>query len=254
MRIITYNVNGIRAAINKGFIEWVKYSDADIICIQESKAQPEQIPTELFREAGYYDYWFSAQKKGYSGVGILAKKEPDNIIHGMGIEKYDNEGRVLRADYGDITILSVYHPSGTSGDERQAFKMTWLDDFLNFSKKLRSLRPNLIVSGDFNICHKPIDIHDPIRNAANSGFLPEEREWIGKFIDDGFIDSFRYFNNEPNNYTWWSYRAGARARNLGWRIDYNMVAVPLEKKMKNAAILADVVHSDHCPAVLDIAH
>jgi len=254
MYIISYNVNGIRAAMQKGLLDWVRNCGADVICIQETKAQPEQIPSDLFRDAGYYSYWFSAKKKGYSGVGILCKIKPDNVQFGMGIEKYDNEGRVIIADYGDLSIMNVYHPSGTTGDERQAFKMKWLDDFLVYSREIRKKRPNIIISGDFNICHKPIDIHDPVSNAKHSGFLPEEREWLTKFIEDGFIDSFRYFNKEPNNYTWWSYRANAREKNLGWRIDYHMVAKPLEKNMKNAAIHPNVYHSDHCPISLEISN
>lgn len=251
MKIITYNVNGIRAAINKGFIEWMKSVDADIICLQEIKAMSEQVPVELFEEEGYNHYWFSAQKKGYSGVAILAKKTPDKLTYGMNIEKYDFEGRFLRADYGDISVVSVYHPSGTT-EERQEFKMQWLDYFYEYIQDLKKQRSQLIICGDYNICHKPIDIHDPIRNKNSSGFLPEEREWISKFIDSGFIDSFRYFNKEPHNYTWWSYRARAREKNLGWRIDYNMVSENLESKMKRAAILNKAMHSDHCPVLVEI--
>lgn len=253
MRIITYNVNGIRAAITKGFAEWLKSVDADIICIQETKAQPQQIPFELFEEQGFTVYIHSAVKKGYSGVTILSKPKPVHIEYGMGMEKYDNEGRVIRADYDNFSVMSVYHPSGSSGDERQAFKMEWLDDFYKHIQGLRKDIPNLIISGDYNICHRPIDIHDPVRNAKSSGFLPEEREWISKFIDSGFIDSFRYFNEDPHHYTWWSYRANAREKNLGWRIDYNMVAEPLKDKLKRAVILPLAKHSDHCPVVLDIS-
>ena len=252
MKIITYNVNGLRAAIGKGLIEWLKTVNPDIVCFQETKAQPEQIPLFEFEEAGYQSFWHSAQKKGYSGVGILTKKKPDHVFYGMGIEKYDNEGRFLRVDYGDISVVSVYHPSGSSGDERQDFKMIWLEDFLNYINELKKIRPNLILCGDYNICHKPIDIHDPIRNATSSGFLPEEREWLSRFIDSGFIDSFRYFNSEPKQYTWWSFRANARAKNLGWRIDYNMVSKPLENKLKRSVILPDAKHSDHCPVLLEI--
>ncbi len=252
MKIITYNVNGIRAALGKGFLDWIKSVSPDIICLQEIKAQQDQLPLFDFEEAGYLNYWHSAQKKGYSGVAILTKTKPDNVFYGMGNEKYDNEGRFLRADYGDISVVSVYHPSGSSGDERQAFKMIWLEDFLNYINELKKIRPNLILSGDYNICHKPIDIHDPIRNATSSGFLPEEREWLSRFIDTGFIDSFRYFNKEPKQYTWWSFRANARAKNLGWRIDYNMVSKPLEKNMKRSVILPEAKHSDHCPVLLEI--
>ena len=252
MKIITYNVNGIRAALGKGLIGWIKSVNPDIICLQETKAQPEQLLLSDFEEAGYLNYWYSAQKKGYSGVAILTKTKPDKVSYGMGIEKYDNEGRFLRVDYGDISVVSVYHPSGSSGDERQAFKMVWLEDFLKYINELKKTRPNLILCGDYNICHKPIDIHDPIRNATSSGFLPEEREWLTRFIESGFIDSFRFFNKEPKQYTWWSFRANARSKNLGWRIDYNMVSQSLENKLKRSVILPEAKHSDHCPVFLEI--
>ena len=251
-RIITYNVNGIRAALNKGLIGWIKSVDPDIVCFQEIKADYNAIPIFDFEEAGYHHFWFPAQKKGYSGVGILSKTKPDNVVKGMGIEKYDNEGRVIRADFGDISVISVYHPSGTSGDERQDFKMIWLDDFLEYINNLKKERSKLIICGDFNICHKPIDIHDPIRNAHNSGFLPEEREWITKFLDNGFIDSFRHLNKELHQYTWWTFRANARARNLGWRIDYNMITENLLNLLKTTVILPEAKHSDHCPVQVEL--
>jgi exodeoxyribonuclease-3 len=251
-KIITYNVNGIRAAISKDLLGWLQTVSPDIVCFQETKAQPEQIPVMEFEALGYKSYWFSAKKKGYSGVALLSKQEPDNVIAGMGIQKYDDEGRFIRADFGDITVVSVYHPSGTSGDERQAFKMTWLEDYKNYIDQLKKERPNLILSGDYNICHKPIDIHDPIRNAHSSGFLPEEREWVSRFLDSGFIDTFRVFNQEPKQYTWWSFRANARAKNLGWRIDYHMVSQSLEKSLVRSVILPDARHSDHCPVLLEV--
>ena len=251
-KIISYNVNGIRAAMKKGFMEWVSAVDADIICIQETKAQGDQIPVFEFEAAGYKTYLLSAVKKGYSGVAILTKKEPDKIIYGMGIQKYDDEGRFIRADYGDISVVSVYHPSGSSGEPRQAFKMQWLADFQQYINELKKERPKLIISGDYNICHRPIDIHDPVGNKNSSGFLPEEREWIGGFIESGFVDSFRHFNKEPHQYSWWSYRANARANNKGWRIDYHMVSENLKDKMERALILPSAMHSDHCPIVLEI--
>jgi len=251
-RIITYNVNGIRAALSKGLMDWIKSADPDIVCFQEIKADYSAIPIFDFEEAGYHHFWFPAQKKGYSGVGLLSKTKPDNVVKGMGIEKYDNEGRFIRADYGDISVVCVYHPSGTSGDERQDFKMIWLNDFLEYINNLKKERTKLIICGDFNICHKPIDIHDPIRNAHSSGFLPEEREWVTKFLDTGFIDSFRYFNNEPHQYTWWTFRANAREKNLGWRIDYNMVSENLKDYLKRAVILSEAKHSDHCPALVEV--
>ena len=212
-RIITYNVNGIRAAMRKGFPDWIQHAQPDILCIQETKAQHDQIPVLDFELMGYKTYTYSAIKKGYSGVAILSKKEPDHVQLGMGIQKYDAEGRFIRADFGDTSIISVYHPSGSSGDERQAFKMQWLDDFQEYISELRIERPNLIVCGDYNICHKPIDIHDPIRNAKSSGFLPEERDWMTGFLETGFTDSFRHLNPEPHQYSWWSYRANARTNN-----------------------------------------
>ena len=251
MKIITYNVNGLRAAVTKGLPEWLAQEQPDVLCIQETKLQPEQFPAEAFEGLGYKPYLFSAQK-GYSGVAILTRREPDHVEIGMGIEKYDNEGRFIRADYGDTSVVSVYHPSGTSGDERQTFKMEWLEDFQNYVVELQKTRKKLILCGDYNICHEPIDIHDPVRNATNSGFLPEEREWMTRFLNAGFIDTFRYLNPEKQQYTWWSYRFSARKNNKGWRIDYCMVSEPVKPLLKEAYILNDAVHSDHCPAVLEV--
>lgn len=252
MKVISYNVNGIRSALDKGFDSWLEQSGADVVCLQETKAQPEQIPLFYFQQAGYSCYWYSAQKKGYSGVAILTRQQPDHVEYGMGISKYDDEGRLIRADYGDVSVISVYHPSGSSGEERQAFKMVWLEDFHAYILELRKTRPKLIIAGDYNICHQPIDIHDPVRNAKSSGFLPEEREWMSRFLASGFTDTFRHFVNEPNNYSWWSFRANSRAKNLGWRIDYVMTSQSLDPKLRNAGMLPQIVHSDHCPVWLDI--
>jgi len=248
MKIITYNVNGIRAAVKKGFLNWLKEESPDVLCIQETKAQPDQIPVFEFTELGYHTYIHSAEKKGYSGVAILSKVAADHVEIGIGIEKYDREGRFIRADFGDLSIVSVYHPSGSSGDERQAFKMQWLADFQKQINELKKTRPNLVLSGDYNICHQAIDIHAPKRNEKNSGFLPEEREWMSSFIASGFVDSFRYLNKEPHHYTWWSYRANARANNKGWRIDYHMVSENKRNAIKEAHILPEAKHSDHCPS------
>ncbi len=250
--ITSYNVNGIRAAMNKDLILWIKNNNADIICLQETKAQPDQINTKAFEELGYHCYWYSAEKKGYSGVGLLTKVEPDHVEFGMGIEKYDIEGRLIRADYGDVSVISVYHPSGSSGDTRQAFKMQWLEDFTTYIKKLEKTKKKLIISGDYNICRLWIDIHNPDKQQDLSGFLPEEREWFQKFIELGFIDTFRLLNTAPNQYSWWSYRAGARPNNKGWRIDYNIVTENLKDRVLSAAIHPDAVHSDHCPVSLTI--
>jgi exodeoxyribonuclease III len=252
MRIISYNVNGIRSAISKGLLEWMDEAQPDVLCLQETKAQPEQIPVFELESMGYRAYFHSAEKKGYSGVAIITREEPDHVEFGMGNPLYDREGRVIRADFGELSVLSVYHPSGTTGDVRQSFKMQWLDDFLEYMIQLRQSRPKLLVAGDFNICHREIDIHDPVRNAKSSGFLPEEREWVTRFLNSGFIDTFRFFNPQPHHYSWWSFRANARQKNLGWRIDYNMVTDNLEPKLKAAGIMPDVVHSDHCPVWVEL--
>ena len=252
MQIISYNVNGIRAAISKGLLEWLDGVSPDVVCFQELKATPDQIPVMEIEAMGYHCYWFSAKKKGYSGVGILSKKEPDNVVFGMNNALYDDEGRFLRADFGDLSVVSVYHPSGTTGEERQDFKMEWLDFFRKYVNELRKERPNLVLSGDYNICHEAIDIHDPIRNATSSGFLPEERQWFTDFLSDGYIDSFRTLCKEPSHYSWWSYRANARENNKGWRIDYHILTDSLKDNLVSAAILPEAKHSDHCPILVEI--
>jgi len=253
--IASYNVNGIRSAINKNIIEWIKNDSPDIICFQEIKATPEQIDTSIFSNLNYHHFWFPAtKKKGYSGVAILSKQKPLNVHYGGNHPEYDTEGRIIRADFQNFSVMSVYVPSGTMGDERQAFKYQWLDYFYDYIKNLKKQIPNLIITGDFNICHKEIDIHNPISNAKSSGFLPEERQWLSKFIDDNnYTDSFRFLNPEPHNYTWWSYMHNAREKNLGWRIDYCFIPNHINNSIKKAIILKDQYHSDHCPiaTVLD---
>lgn len=253
MKIISYNVNGIRAAIRKGFIEWMQAAAPDVLCIQETKAHKEQLDLSLFEEAGYeHHYWYSAEKKGYSGTAIISRIKPDNVVYGTGIDYMDKEGRNIRADFGDVSVMSMYLPSGTNTD-RLEFKLQYMDDFQRYADELRKERPNLVVCGDYNICHRAIDIHDPVRNAKVSGFLPVEREWIDAFINSGFTDSFRAMHPDvPDEYSWWTYRANARANNKGWRIDYNMVAEPLNDRIKRAVMLQEAKHSDHCPVLLEL--
>ncbi len=251
--IISYNVNGIRAASKKGLTDWLAPHKFDVLCFQEVKATKEQAPLELFEKLGYKAcHWHDAEKKGYSGVATFSKKEPDNVVIGCGIEKYDREGRILRTDFGDWTLLNCYFPSGTSGDERQAFKFDFLDDFYKWIQELKKERPKLIIVGDYNIAHTEMDIHNPKSNKKTSGFLPEEREWMTKWLDNGFTDAFRHLNPEMEQYSWWSYRANSRANNKGWRIDYQSVSDNMKDKIKEAYQMNDAVHSDHCPVYLKI--
>ena len=252
MKIISYNVNGIRAAFSKNLDEWLKITNPDLVSFQELKAMQEQIDHKAFESLGYHSFWFPAERKGYSGVGIASKAKPKAVVYGMGIDKYDSEGRVIRTDFADFSTISVYVPSA-SNIERLDFKMEFCYDFMNHIKELRKEIPRLIISGDFNICHEAIDIHDPIRLKNVSGFLPIEREWMSLFMSEcKLLDSFRIFNDQPENYTWWSYRQNARARNKGWRLDYHFVTDTLEEQLQNSLILKDAVHSDHCPILLEI--
>lgn len=252
MKIISYNVNGVRSAINKGLITWLRSSNPDILCLQEIKLSETELVSPLFEELGYHCYWYPAQKRGYSGVALLTKLKPNNVQYGIGNPLFDDEGRILRADFDTFSILSMYFPSGSSGEERQGLKMSFLEDFYIYIKELQKELPNLIISGDVNICHREIDIHNPKGNANSSGFLPEERAWVGKFLDNGYVDTFRHFNQEPHHYTWWSYRAGAKQKNLGWRIDYHFATESLKNRLESVAIHPDQLMSDHCPIELNL--
>ena len=253
MRIISYNVNGIRAAMNKGLIDWLKTDPADVICIQETKATKDQVNHQLFADLGYYDYWQSAIKKGYSGVAVFSKIKPDKVIYGNEYGCNTEEGRILQLDFGDTRVINAYFPSGTTGDTRQKFKYQWLDELQCFLENARKENPRLILCGDYNIAHKEIDIHNPVGNKTTSGFLPEERSWMDKFFSTGWIDAFRHFHPEPDRYSWWSQRfPSVRLQNKGWRIDYINVTKELKKRLVNADIYPDVKHSDHCPVYLEI--
>lgn len=252
MKIVTYNLNGIRSALNKNWMDWLIENQFDIVCVQELKAQPEQIDLSIFEAAGYHVYLHAAEKKGYSGVGIFSKQKPDHVEYGCAHPEFDKEGRVIRADFGDLSVFSIYFPSGTTGDIRQSVKYVFLDFILDYLKQIKKKRKKLIVCGDYNIANKPIDIHDPVGNKNSSGFLPEERAWLDTFWESGFVDSLRHFNNAAHQYTWWSFRANARANNKGWRIDYIAVTENLVKNLQGAIILPDAMHSDHCPMVLEM--
>lgn len=252
MKIISYNVNGIRAAMRKGLVEWVQANDFDMICIQETKAQLEQVDMTPFEALGYQHNWHSAVKKGYSGVLTLSRQTPTLVKAGMGIEKYDQEGRVIRTDFGDWTLINCYFPSGTRGGVRQEYKFDFLADIYDWIDALRKERPHLILVGDYNIAHEEIDIHNPKGNKKTSGFLPEERAWMTKWFNNEFTDAFRFKHPEKIEYSWWSYRANARANNKGWRIDYQSVTNNIKNNIKAAHHFKDVVHSDHCPVYLEI--
>lgn len=252
IKIISYNVNGIRAALLKGLDSWLEATKADVFCLQEIKATPDQLNVSIFEKMGYHCFWNPAQKKGYSGTAIFTKQTPKHVEIGCGIADYDFEGRVIRADFDTFSIMNVYMPSGSSGEDRQVFKLKWMQDFLVYAKEIAQKLPNLIIVGDYNICHKAIDIHNPKANENTSGFLPEERAWMQDFFDSGFVDTFRHFNQEPHQYSWWSYRAGARSKNLGWRIDYQAVTSIMKSRLLRALILPEAIHSDHCPTLLEI--
>jgi len=254
MRIVSYNVNGIRAAMKKGLLDWLKTDPADVICLQELKALETDIDKTHFEELGFEVYWYSAEKKGYSGVGILTKIKPVSVQKGNGVLQSDAEGRVIRMDFENITLINAYFPSGTSGDLRQAYKYQWLDEFQEYLNLLKRESPNIVVTGDYNIAHTEIDIHDPKGNKKSSGFLPEEREWMDRFLASGMVDSFRHlYPKETGKYTWWSQRfPSVRLNNKGWRIDYITVSEPLAKHIVAADIYPDIKQSDHCPIFLEL--
>jgi exodeoxyribonuclease-3 len=252
MRVITVNVCGIRSAAQKGLFEWLRRQKADFICLQETKCQEDQLAGHDVELPGYHSIFHDAQRKGYSGVALYSRHKPDKVIRGFGVPEFDAEGRYLEAQFADLSIVSLYLPSGSAGPERQASKFRFLDAFMPHLIRLRRRRRQYVLSGDWNIAHKPIDLKNWKANQKNSGFLPEERAWMDRLFDSvGYIDAFREVNPEPDQYTWWSNRGQARAKNVGWRIDYQVVSATLAGKARAASIYKDQRFSDHAPLTMD---
>ena len=249
--VISWNVNGIRAVEKKGFINWVKSTDADVICIQETKANPGQLSPNLLNAGGYKSYFSSAKKAGYSGTAIYSKTEPDKIEK-LGLEEFDDEGRIVAATFKNLVVISAYFPNSQEGGKRLGYKLAFDDAILEYCQKIVADGKNVLLCGDYNVAHKPIDLANPASNEQNPGYLPEEREWMTKFTSSGFVDTFRHFCSEPNQYTWWSYRFNAREKNIGWRIDYTCVNESFLKAVKSSTILSDVTGSDHCPVKIEL--
>lgn len=251
IKVISANVNGIRAAGRKGFFDWLSDQHADFICVQETKAQMEHLLDEFYRPQGYHCYFHDAEKKGYSGVGIFCRNEPDRITYGLGWEDADNEGRYVQVDYKGLSVVSIYMPSGSSGDHRQTVKYNFMDKYLEVLKKQRRQRREFIICGDWNIVHKEIDIKNWKSNQKSSGCLPQERAWLDTVFDKvGFVDGFREANQEPHQYTWWSNRGRARENNVGWRIDYQVITPGLKDKVRSASVYKDQWFSDHAPLIM----
>jgi exodeoxyribonuclease III len=252
IRILSWNVNGIRAVHKKGFLEWFKSDNPDILCIQETKATRKQVPPDLRNVEGYHVYFNQAERKGYSGTALYTRIKPEKVDYGLKIDKFDLEGRTIIADYGDFILFNVYFPNGKMSPERLQYKMDFYDAFLEYADKLKEDGRNIVVCGDVNTAHQAIDLARPKENEKISGFLPEERAWIDKFLSHGYVDTFREFNKEENQYTWWSYRTRARERNVGWRLDYFFVNQEFTKQVESSYILSEVMGSDHCPVGIDI--
>jgi|JI10StandDraft_1071094.scaffolds.fasta_scaffold228105_2 exodeoxyribonuclease-3 len=252
MKIASWNVNGIRACAQKGFLKWFEETNADVVCIQENKAQIDQCSTDIVNPLKYHSSWHSAQKKGYSGVTMFSKKEPVNIYTGMDIPEFDAEGRVLTFEYADTVVINAYFPNSQEAGARIAYKIRFCDAMLKFCESFRKKGKNVILCGDYNIAHKPIDLKNPKANEKNAGYLPEERAWMDKFIGEkGYIDAFRKFEQGPDHYTWWTYRFNARAKNVGWRIDYFATNPEFDDRLKSCIHQPQVMGSDHCPVILE---
>jgi exodeoxyribonuclease-3 len=252
MKIISWNVNGVRAIAKKGFLEWLAAAQPDVLCLQETKAWPEQVPVDIKEPVGFRSYWSQPAKKGYSGVATFSRDEPEQITRSIGVDEFDAEGRVMATEFDDFTLFNVYFPNGKASPERLRYKLAFYERFLEIIEKERNRGKSVIFCGDLNTAQKAIDLEHPKTNEGVSGFLPIEREWIDKVVERGYIDTFRHFDQSPRKYTWWDYKTGARDRNVGWRLDYFFVSYDLAPRMKRASILADVMGSDHCPVELDI--
>jgi len=252
MKIYCWNVNGIRAAAQKGYTDWFKRSQPDILCLQETKAQAEQLDKSIAEPEGYFSYWNSAEKKGYSGTVTFSKTEPTRIKYELGVDEFDGEGRVIETEFKEFVLLNIYFPNGKRDHSRVKYKLDFCDVVLERCEILKKKGKNLIICGDYNTAHKEIDLKNWKSNQNTTGFLPEERAWIDKFISHGYVDSFRHFNQEPDNYTWWSYMGNARQKNVGWRIDYFFINKEFLPSLKKAYILPEVKGSDHCPIGIEI--
>jgi exodeoxyribonuclease-3 len=254
MRILCWNVNGIRAAEKKGFLDWLEKESPDILCLQETKASPDQLSEALKAPKGYHVYFASSTvKKGYSGVAVYTKQKPKKVTEGLGIKKFDQEGRLLQLDFGKFVLFNAYYPNGGRECKRVPFKMEFYDAFLKQMEKLRKAGKKVVSTGDYNTAHKEIDLARPKENQKSTGFLPEERAWMDKYVGKGYIDTFRHFCDEPEHYTYWDYFTKARERNVGWRIDYFFITPNLLSKLKSAFILSDIYGSDHCPLGIELA-
>ncbi|MDT8390535.1 MAG: exodeoxyribonuclease III [Lentisphaeria bacterium] len=249
--IISWNVNGLRAVAKKGFLEWFQSESPDILCLQETKAHPDQLDASLLEVPGYHSYWAAAEKRGYSGVAVYSKTEPLRVAL-TGDDRFDREGRVLEVDYGDFVVLNSYFPNSQAAGARLDYKLAFCDTMLTRCDALRAAGKNMIICGDYNIAHKPIDLKNPKSNEKNPGYLPEERAWMDTFTGSGYVDTFRMFNQEPGHYTWWSYRFRAREKDIGWRIDYHCVNPEFKDRVESSVILNDVMGSDHCPVKLTV--
>ncbi len=252
MKLLCWNVNGLRAVEKKGFFTWFSKESPDIMCLQEIKATPEQLPPYLRNAPGYHAFWNPAERKGYSGVATFSKTKPSDIKTGFGKKEFDGEGRILTTTFPEFTLFNIYFPNGKKNQDRLQYKLDFYDEFLRIADNLKAKKKNIIVCGDFNTAHKEIDLSRPKENEHISGFLPVERAWIDTFVDHGYVDTFRQFNKEPNHYSWWDLKTGARARNVGWRIDYFFVNKEFLPKVNNAFILQQVTGSDHCPVGLEL--